>query len=213
MTFSEFEREYAKLGENPKTATVDAFNKRLIKDGVDVSFLRGQAEQNKYFRTYFQVSIGNRKTLDEKFAFIEENFDLLADWWHVDCLMVFLGDALDFDYALGKAQQYVKSELPYVKRFGYVMFIPRLTKDRENNNKLFSLLKNDCVHHVVMGEAWLISYIAMTDANMAFDYLKNCNLGYNIVGKAIQKICDSFVISAEDKERFKSLREQRKLIK
>ncbi len=35
-------------------------------------------------------------------------------------------------------------------------------------------------------------------------------LSYSINGKAIQKICDSFRISAENKERFKALRSKLK---
>ncbi len=76
---------------------------------------------------------------------------------------------------------------------------------------MFALLKDENVYHVVMAEAWLISFLAMCDANATYDYLKQCELKYNIVGKAIQKICDSFVISPADKARFKSLRAERKL--
>ncbi len=214
MTLAEFEKEYKKLGTNPKTAVVDRLNKKLIKDGVDVSFLKPViADHEEYYRTYFAVSITLCKTLDEKFAFIEDNFDLLHDWWHVDGITVFLGDCLDFDYACKKAVEYIKSDLPYVRRLGYVFFIPRLVKDRANTDKLLALLKNDDEYHVVMGEAWLLSYIAMYDTEKAYEYIKNCHLKYNIIGKAIQKICDSYVVSKENKERFKALREARKAIK
>ncbi len=212
MNLREFEKEFARLGKNPKATVVDKYNRQLVKGRVDVSFLKPViADHEEYYRTYFQVSIATRTTLDDKFAFLEDNFDLLHDWWHVDILMGYLGDSLDFDYAYQKAKQYVNSKLPYVRRFGYVLFIPRLVKEKKNLAKLFALLKDDDVYHVVMAEAWLISFLAMCDANATFDYLKHCELKYNIVGKAIQKICDSFVISPADKTRFKSLRAERKL--
>lgn len=139
-------------------------------------FLQNEVKNTgKYYYTYYQVSIKSAKTLDEKFEFIENNFDLMNDWWHTDCLMKFLGNDLYFEYAYKKAVKYVESDLPYVRRFGYVMFIPRLTKEKENLDKLFKLLKNEDVHHVVMGEAWLISFLAMTNSNRTYEYLKQCD--------------------------------------
>ncbi len=214
MTFAEFEKEYKALGTNLKTKDIDAFNKRFIKGNIDVSFLEPVIkEHEEYYRTYFQVSILQRKTKEEKMQFIEENSRLLHDWWHVDMIISFLGDSLDFDYALEKAKEYIESPLPYVRRLGYVLFIPRLVRDPEKIEPLFSLFKNDEEYHVIMGEAWLISYLAMCAPERTHEFLKSCDLKYNIVGKAIQKICDSYVVSKEDKEKFKELRESRKSYK
>ena len=61
-----------------------------------------------------------------------------------------------------------------------------------------------------MAEAWLISYLAIYHPQETFKYLDNCNLNYNIVGKAIQKICDSFRISDEYKNKIKGIRKKYK---
>ncbi len=213
MTLLEFEEEYCRL-KDEKTATLDKFCKKLIKDRVDVSFLRDEILQSgKYYYVYQQVGILERNTLDEKFKFIESTFDLMSDWVHTDGIMKFLGNELEFDYAYKKAAAYVKSELPYTRRLGYVIFIPRLTRDKAHIDQLIQLLKNDHHHHVVMGEAWLISFLAMCDPQKIYSYLKDCDLKYNIVGKAIQKICDSYVMNDEDKEKFRSLRTERRLIR
>ncbi len=207
MTVKEFEAAYAALGNNLKTRDIDRFNKELMKGKADVSFLRPLVkERDTYFRTYFQVSLHQRETIQEKLAFIEENFDLLRDWWHTDCLTPFLGNALEFDLALEKARGYVMSPLPYVRRWGYVLFIPRLVRDPAKIEPLFSLFKNDEEYHVVMAQAWLLSYLAMCAPDRTWAYLRDCSLDYQIVGRAIQKVCDSYVVSQEDKERFKSLR-------
>ncbi len=213
MTLEEFEREYRSL-KDEKTATLDKFCKRLLQDHVDVSFLRDEiVRSGKYFYVYQQVGILERHTLDEKFEFIESTFDLMSDWVHTDTIMKFLGNSLNFEYAYEKASHYVMSEMPYTRRLGYVIFIPRLTKDPDHIEPLLKLLKNENHYHVVMGEAWLISALAMCDPDQTYDYLKLCDLKYNIVGKAIQKICDSYVISDETKIRFKGLRAQRKAIR
>ncbi len=212
MNLTEFEKKFREaLGTSYKTKNVDNFNKRLIKENIDVSFLRAALPKHEeYYRTYFQVTIFQLATKEEKMAFIEDNFDLLHDWWHVDGIVSFLGNSLDFDYALSKAREYIKSDLPYVRRLGYVLFIPRLVRDAARIELLFELFKNDDEYHVVMGEAWLISYLAMCDADRTYAYLQGCDLKYNIVGKAIQKICDSYVVSDKNKERFKGLRAVRK---
>lgn len=214
LTLKKFHDEFKKLGDNPKTGVIDKFNKQLIRDKVNVDFLKPIIkEHEEYYRTYYQVSLKLRDNLDDKFKFIEDNFDLMHDWWHTDILMGYLGNDVNFDYVYDKAKYYVKSDMPYVRRLGYVIFIPRLVKDKKNIDKLVRLLKNDDNYHVVMAEAWLISFMAMCDVDMTYEYLKKCDLKYNIVGKAIQKICDSYVVTSEDKAKFKSLREDRKLIR
>ncbi len=212
VNITEFDAAWAELGSDLKTRDVDAFNKRLIREKVDVAFLEPHVRKNdgKYFRTYFQVSLHGQKSIEEKLTFIEAHFDLLNDWWHTDILPPFLGNQLPFELALEKARVYTVHPLPYVRRLGYVLFIPRLVRNPAKIEPLFALLHNDDVYHVVMAEAWLISFLGMCAPDRTLAYLKTCELTYDIVGKAIQKICDSHVVSAEDKERFKNLREERK---
>lgn len=212
MNMTEFDAAWEALGPNPKTRDVDAFNKRLIKEKVDVAFLEPHVRENdgKYFRTYFQVSLHGQKAIEDKLAFIEAHFDLLNDWWHTDTIVPFLGDKLPMELALQKARVYTIHPLPYVPRLGYVLFIPRLVRDPDRIEPLFALFHNDDVYHVVMAEAWLISFLGMCAPDRTLAYLKGCGLTYDIVGKAIQKICDSHAVSGENKERFKAIRAERK---
>ena len=90
MNFNILEKEFKKLG-NYKTKDIDTLNKKLIKDNIDVSYLKDIIDkEDKYHRTYFQVSLSYLKTVEEKMKFIEENAYLLNDWWHVDQLPQFL---------------------------------------------------------------------------------------------------------------------------
>lgn len=212
MKYDEFKALFAELGNSYKTKDIDRLNKRLIKEKTDVSFLKPHVLENQeYYRTYFQVSLGLCENIDEKIRFIDENLELLQDWWHTDEIPVFLRDELSFELAYKKSQEWIKSDLPFARRLGYIIFIPRLVKDPKRVEQLLSLCKNDDEYYVYMGEAWLISFCAMCDADKTYKFLQDCDLKYNIVGKAIQKICDSYVISAEDKDRFKELRAKRKI--
>ena len=91
MDFASFEAAFSRLGASCPTADVDRFNRSLIRAGQDVSFLRDVVlAKQRYHRTYFQVSLAQRGSVAEKFQCLEENFDLLQDWWHVDQLSQFV---------------------------------------------------------------------------------------------------------------------------
>ena len=57
-----------------------------------------------------------------------------------------------------------------------------------------------------MAEAWLLSFLGISHPQATMDYLKTCGLNYNIVGKAIQKVCDSYRVDKETKDKFKEIR-------
>lgn len=203
----DFELEFSKLGSNLRTKDIDLFNKKLIKNKINVSFLKDIVLENqKYHRTYFQVSLGQLKNIEDQFKFIEDNFVLLNDWWHIDQLTQFINKSLTLDYAFVKAKEYINHSNLFVRRWSYVMFMPTLVKLDESFDLILKLLKNDNEYYVVMAEAWLISFMAIYHPDKTLEYLKNKPLDYNIIGKAIQKICDSFRISDEYKNKFKELR-------
>lgn len=211
MNLSEFEAEFLLLGTDYKTKDVDRLNRALIKRQEDVSCLRDVVlSKQEYHRTYFQVSLAQLKGIESKFAFIEDNFDKLKDWWHVDQLSQFVDKELNFDFGYKKAKEYVQNELPFARRWGYVLFMPGLVKEEGVAQKLFPLFKDDDEYYVQMAQAWLISYLGIYHPEETLEYLERCPLKYNIVGKGIQKICDSFRISKEWKERFKEVRKRYK---
>ncbi len=211
MELWQFEQEFAKLGQHCKTCDLDRFNRQLIKRKENVSFLAGLVlEKQQYHRTFFQVPLGQLRTQQEKLAFIEAHFDKLQDWWHVDQLSQFVDKTLTFDYAYEKAKDYIQSEMPFVRRWGYVLFMPTLVKDPAVADRLFVLFRDDEEYYVQMAEGWLLSYLGIYAPEKTLAYLEGCPLHYNIAGKAIQKICDSFRVSNEWKARFKEVRKRYK---
>ena len=190
-----------------KTKDVDQYNKSLIRNKADVSDLRRHVlEDQLVHRTYFQVSLRQLKRAEEQFAFIEENAELLQDWWHVDQLLQFIRKPVDFSFAFQKAKQYVRSDMLFLRRWGYVLFLAGLQKDPQHTNEILSLIKNDDAYYVQMAEAWLIADLAVFNMADVAEFMEKTDIAYNIAGKAIQKMCDSFRISAEDKAYMRSLR-------
>ena len=105
---------------------------------------------------------------------------------------------------LTDAGKYVLSDHPFIRRWGYVMFISKLGRGHTEN--LLSLMKDDDHYYVQMGEAWLIAELAVDEPDKIYRWMANDGMKYNINGKAIQKICDSYRISDEWKEHFEGLR-------
>ncbi len=191
------------LPENYKTKDVDNLIKRYVSEKADTSLLRPYIlKQQELLRIYFFVSLKQMKKVEDRMAFIHQNL-LFEDWWHTDILINFVSD-MDFDAAMGYAKNYVADEDAFIRRWGYVLFISKL--GHHHADEILPLLKDDDHYYVQMAQAWLLAELAVFEPEKVYVFLKNCDMKYNITGKAVQKMCDSFRITKEWKEKFKQLR-------
>lgn len=186
-----------------KTADIDRLIKGYVDQKADPSALRAHILTHpQLHRIYFFVALAQLPSAQARMAFIHENL-LLADWWHTDQLIHFVVD-LDFSLALDYAKGYIAADDPFIRRWGYVLFISRLGRGRAE--ALLPLMQNDDQYYVQMAQAWLIAELAIFQPETVHAWLAACDLKYNITGKAVQKICDSFRVSPEWKAAFRALR-------
>ena len=210
LTVEQVQKDLNALPENYKTKDVDALIRQYVKMKADVSALRNHIlSMQQLHRIYYYVSLAQIKDVNERMLFIHHNL-LFEDWWHTDELISYVRD-LDFYDALAYSKEYVRSTDPFIRRWGYVLFISSLCKGHAA--QLLPLMHDDDHYYVQMGEAWLIAELAIHEPETVFTWLSGNGLKYNINGKAIQKICDSYRISDEWKNQFKSLRAELKLLK
>ena len=202
-TKEQVQKDLDALPEHYKTGDVDRLIRRYKEQRADVSALRPYilAEQ-QFHRIYFYVTLDQIGNVDERMAFIHENL-LFSDWWHTDQLIRYVAD-LDFDTALRYAREYIHDEDPFIRRWGYVLFISRLCKGHAG--ELLPLMHDDDAYYVQMAEAWLAAQLAIWEPEAVWEWFRKNDLKYNINGKAIQKICDSFRITEDWKHRYKELR-------
>lgn len=190
-----------------RTADVDKIAYQYLEDEVDVSALYPHIkESGAIHRIYFVVSLQSIKTLEYKLQFIEDHFSDLNDWWHVDLFPQLLRKGPKFDFVYQKAKKYCKSPLLFARRWGYVIFLTGWQKDPSNTKKILSLFHDDDEYYVQMGEAWLLADLTIYNPEECLEYIASKPLKYNIIGKAIQKICDSFRIPDDVKNKVKELR-------
>ena len=186
-----------------KTADVDRLIRQYVQQKADVSDLRPDIlAQQQFHRIYYYVSLKQIKDVKARMAFIHRNL-LFSDWWHTDQIINFVAD-LDFETALEYARGYIYAEDPFIRRWGYVMFISRLCKGHAG--ELLPLMHDDDHYYVQMAQAWLIAELTVHEPEAVYAWVGKNDLSYNINGKAIQKICDSFRIADQWKERYKALR-------
>lgn len=203
LTKAQVRRELDALPAGYKTADLDRIISKLVREKADVSALRDSIlKEQDLHRIYFYVNLKQIKNVEERMAFLHENL-LFSDWWHTDQLIRFVAD-LPFALALDHAKGYVQSADPFIRRWGYVLFIGRL--GRGHAAELLPLMQNDEAYYVRMGEAWLIAELAIHEPETVRDWMASNHLHYDVNGPAIQKICDSFRISPAWKEAFKALR-------
>jgi len=203
LTKQQIQRDLDNLPQPYKTAHVDRLIRQYVKQKADVSALRPHIlEEQQFHRIYYYVTLEQMKSVEDRMTFIHENL-LFSDWWHTDQVISYVAD-LEFDTALHYAKDYIKSEDPFIRRWGYVLFISRLCKGHAA--QLLPLMKDDEEYYVQMAQAWLIAELTVHEPALVHQWLSQNNLKYNINGKAIQKVCDSFRISDEWKEQFKALR-------
>ena len=203
LTKEQVQKDLDALPEHYKTGDVDRLIRQYVKQKADVSALRPYIlDQQQFHRIYYYVTLEQIKNADQRMAFIHENL-LFSDWWHTDQLISYVAD-LDFDVALLYAKNYIHSEDPFIRRWGYVLFISRLCKGHAA--QLLSLTQDDEAYYVQMAEGWLIAELAIYEPEVVYAWFQINDLKYNINGKAIQKICDSFRISEDWKQKYKELR-------
>ena len=203
LTKDQVQKDLDALPEHYKTGDVDRLIRKYVKQKADVSALRPYIlSEQQFHRIYFYVTMDQIKGADERMAFIHENL-LFSDWWHTDQLISYVAD-LDFDLALQYAKEYIDSEDPFIRRWGYVLFISRLCKG--HGAQLLPLMHDDEAYYVQMAQAWLIAELAIHEPEAVYEWFPKNDLKYNINGKAIQKICDSYRIAEDWKRKFKELR-------
>jgi len=100
------------------------------------------------------------------------------------------------------SQEYVNSELPFVRRIGMIILFNFIDNDEYLDN-VYDMLNKFCdekEYYVNMVNAWLLCELFIKRRDKTIVFLENNSLNSFTINKCISKCCDSFRISASDKE-------------
>jgi len=101
-------------------------------------------------------------------------------------------------------EQYINSEKEYEIRFALVMYLNYYLTEEYIDKILQKVDKiTNKEYYVQMAIAWLISFVYIKQKEKTEKYLLKNNLDKFTLNKSIQKICESYRVSKEDKEKLR----------
>ena len=104
-------------------------------------------------------------------------------------------------------EQYINSKNEYEIRFALVMYLNYYLTEEYIDEILQKIDKiTNKEYYVQMAIAWLVSFAYIKQKEKTEKYLTKNNLDKFTLNKSIQKICESYRVSSEDKEKLRKLK-------
>lgn len=144
-------------------------------------------------------------TIEDTFKYLEQFIPKINSWAVCDTTCSNLKITKKYTEKMWEfLKQYINSDKQYEIRFAIVMYLNYFLTD-EYIDEILSIMdktKNK-EYYVQMAIAWLISLAYIKQKEKTEKYIMNNNLEPDIQNKAIQKICESYRVSDEDKMKVK----------
>ena len=159
---------------------------------------------------YGLVAAASPLTYEEFIGYCDKYTEHLAEnWAHCDIFSSSVKKAIkgyegDFFQHI---EIYLRSENPWAVRMGLVLMLSNyLTKDYLK--EVVKRTDDVCFDHyyVRMGQAWLLATAWAKDRDLMLEYIRNSHLDDWTWNKFIQKCCESYRVSKEDKAFLRSLK-------
>lgn len=147
----------------------------------------------------------SKTTLEEKLKYLEKFIPKINSWAVCDVTCGTLKIAQKYEKEVWEfLQQYIKSKKEYEIRFALVMYLDYYLKE-EYIDKILEQINNITSkdYYVQMAIAWLVSIAYIKQKEKTEKFLKNNKLDKFSQNKSISKICESYRITPEEKERVK----------
>lgn len=151
---------------------------------------------------YFGLSLTRIKTEREKLEFLLKKIKYAKSWAITDTVATYF-KKLSFDEYFSFFLKTYLSKFIYERRTAYVLGL-KVCKEKRILDVLNYINENE-EYMVMMAEAWLLATIAITFPDEIYQFLSSTK-DIALKRKTISKMCDSFRISQDTKEKFKQLR-------
>lgn len=151
---------------------------------------------------YWGIGLKRLNTIEEQLEFVKQNVKTIKAWNITDSIHTFL---LKCPYELFRDcfYQMYNSDYLFERRFAYI-FAMQYRKEERILEILDYIREND-KYMVMMGEAWFLATLAICFPEEVFNKVSTLK-DDKLKKKTISKIVESYRISGEWKDRFKSLR-------
>lgn len=146
--------------------------------------------------------------LSERLDYVAWFVPLIDNWAVCDCFCSsFKFREEDLPMVWDFITSYAASQSEYALRFMFVMILDHFIRT-EYLERIFALLDqvDSSAHYVEMAKAWLVAELFVKFREPTLDYLMRDQLSKFAHNKAIQKACESFRISAADKQTLRGMK-------
>lgn len=198
-----------------KVPTVRKTALSLLKHNYDLISLINQLDENSYFETRYCLAVAISKadlSFEDTIELIRKFFKLLNSWTIVDGFCTLLKPFIKKNK--NKFFEFIKplfdnANPPFVRRFAIVC-ANNCYCSFEYMNYLFSVFDkaDDSHYYVHMAIAWCIATMYCTDKDSTIEYLKKDKLSSKTHNKAIAKIIESRIPSADEKRFIRTLKKR-----
>ena len=216
--------------ENIQNDQLKQFNEKIINTkykvlGVKTDVLKKLSKENiNNYKDYFKENhiyyeeymihgfmLGYLKlTFEELIPHINNYIELIDNWAMVDSIVSNLKILKKYEKETFElAKSYLKSDKEFKVRFGYCIFLSYYinASKKEYIDEILELCnKRHESYYIQMMVAWLLSFSYIKFKEKTFSFLLYNNLDNFTFNKTISKICDSFRVAKEEKEKLKKLR-------
>jgi hypothetical protein len=181
----------------------------LIKEFKDVDFpiLKNRNCFELIF-IYISINLKQMKNLAEQAFFLKNNVDIIESWATTDSTYQLL-KIKKFEEAIEFFNEFSSIDNEMLIRYAYLIFF-KFKDKKEYVEQIFLMIKDSKYYYVNMVEAWLLSFIYINFPEETYSYLEKSNISLDIKLKAISKVCDSFRVDKNEKEKVKELRKRLK---
>lgn len=177
-------QDYAQFLEQSK----DEYYEELVLQGLVIGYAKISIEETFRYLKVFVPKINSWAVCDTTCS------NLKITKKHMQKMWEFL-------------EQYINSENEYEIRFALVMYLDYYLTDEYINKILQNIDKiTNKQYYVQMAIAWLISFAYIKQKEKIEKYLLKNNLDKFTQNKAIQKICESYRVSKENKDKLRKLK-------
>lgn len=177
-------QDYAQFLEQSK----DEYYEELVLQGLVIGYAKISIEETFKYLEIFVPKINSWAVCDTTCS------NLKITKKHMQKMWEFL-------------EQYINSENEYEIRFALVMYLDYYLTDEYINKILQNIDKiTNKQYYVQMAIAWLISFAYIKQKEKIEKYLLKNNLDKFTQNKAIQKICESYRVSNEEKNKLRKLK-------
>ena len=201
--------DFSKMLSNSEYISIGVKNpvlRQIIKNHIkDDELVLEDFKIGKYLEVdfiYFGLALSRLHMIDEQLEFLKQNIKKAKSWAITDCVQTYLRKS-DFETFYDFLKESYKSKFTFERRFCYVFGLKHWKNPRIL--EIFPLLTLNEEYMVMMAEAWLLATVAIVYPDKVFEYLASID-DKTLIRKTVSKMCDSFRITTETKERFKTLR-------